>query len=154
MAPGGARGWGAALTSLREELRVDLLEVLLINDAARALLPGEITASPHQHGAGSGFPSPKALQFPSPLPQKTSWMLLSPPRSPKPFASPGHRPGHRAPPRATHVLEASVQDLQLFAGELGLLLELLQPLGAVADSGELKLILDAVCKEAGGREGG
>lgn len=80
-------------------------------------------------------------------------MLLSPPRSPKPFASPGHQPGHRAPLKATHVLEASVQDLQLFAGELGLLLELLQPLGAVADGGELKLILDAVCKEAGGREG-
>lgn len=77
---GGVR----AGVSLREELRVDLLEVLLVNDAARAL-----------------------------------------------------------------VLEASVQDLQLFAGELGLLLELLQPLGAVADGGELKLILDAVFAERG-----
>jgi len=56
--------------------------------------------------------------------------------------------------RGTHVLEASVQDLQLFAGELGLLLELLQPLRAVADGGELKLILNAVCKEPRGREGG
>lgn len=55
--------------------------------------------------------------------------------------------------RATHVLEAPVQDLQLFAGELGLLLELLQPLGAVADGGELKLILDTVCKEVGEGEG-
>lgn len=54
--------------------------------------------------------------------------------------------------RGTHILEAPVQDLQFLAGELGLLLELLQPLRAVADSGELKLILNAVCKEPRGRE--
>lgn len=48
---------------------------------------------------------------------------------------------------STHVLKASVQDLQFFACELGLFLELLQTLRPVAHRGHFKLILHAVCGE-------
>lgn len=48
---------------------------------------------------------------------------------------------------STHVLEASVQDLQLSACELGLFLELFQTLGPVTHRGQFKLILHAVCGE-------
>lgn len=46
----------------------------------------------------------------------------------------------------SYVLEATVKDLQLLAGETCLGLELLQALGAMADGGQFKLIFDAVWK--------
>ena len=45
----------------------------------------------------------------------------------------------------TYVFEAPVEDLQLLLGELSLLLQLVHAFGAVAHSGELKVIFDAVC---------
>lgn len=45
----------------------------------------------------------------------------------------------------THIFEAPVEDLQLFLGELGLLLQLVHALGAMTHSGQLKVIFHAVC---------
>lgn len=45
----------------------------------------------------------------------------------------------------TYVFEAPVEDLQLLLGELSLLLQLVHAFRAVAHSGELKIIFDAVC---------
>lgn len=52
----------------------------------------------------------------------------------------------------SYVLEAAVEDLQLLAGEAGLVLQLLQALRAMAHGGQLQLILNAVCKEETGRK--
>ena len=51
---------------------------------------------------------------------------------------------HACHVRVTYVLEASVEDLQLLAGEPSLGLHLLQSLGAMADGRQLQLILYAV----------
>ena len=51
---------------------------------------------------------------------------------------------HACHVRVTYVLEASLEDLQLLAGEPSLGLHLLQSLGAMADGRQLQLILYAV----------
>lgn len=51
--------------------------------------------------------------------------------------------------RQTYVLEASIERLKLLPGELGLSLELVQPLGLVPHRGELQVAVTAVCLRDG-----
>ena len=53
--------------------------------------------------------------------------------------------GSLSPLGATYVLEAPVEDLELLLGELGLLLQLVHALRAMAHGGQLKVIFNAVC---------
>lgn len=54
----------------------------------------------------------------------------------------------------THVLEASVEGLQLLPGELGLSLQLVQTLRLVPHRGELQVAVAAVCEGRRHRQGG
>lgn len=55
---------------------------------------------------------------------------------------------------STHVLEAPVEGLQLLLGELGLCLQLVQPLWLVAHCGQLQLTVAAVWRGTQTQEGG
>lgn len=57
---------------------------------------------------------------------------------------------HREQVKVTYILEATVKDLQLFAGEACLSFELLQALWAMAYRGEFQLIFNAVWRGGGG----
>lgn len=94
-----------------------------------------------QQGKGAGSLSP--LTFPLP-PQSIQATFLTSPGSASPLLP---HPSHSSACLYTHILEATVKDLQLFARELGLLLQLLQTLGPVTHGGQFKFILHAICRE-------
>lgn len=115
-----APGLGEELTTLWKKLGINGLKVLLIHHTARTLL--ELTK-----------------EFELLVPIQTQLCKLSPHQ-----AEPGQS-SNWTRCRRTYVFEAPVEHLQLFFGELCLLLQLVHAFRPVTNSGELEVIFLAVC---------